>query len=168
MKKYAKGVMTSILMALVFSASAADRPYINLLQQLEFGELMGFTGSCSLDYDTKIVSDNGGSLCPFSNVRYGEPGRYQIVANFNTDVEIVIASRASDGDGILYTPTGIYKVHGVDDIAISANTNQTISSGTTGVITIILGGTLSLTSNKALGSTYTVDIEQGIIFNEVP
>jgi hypothetical protein len=138
------------------------------MQELEFGELMGFTGSCILAYDTKILSDNGGSLCPFPNVRYGEPGEYLIVANFNTDLEIMIVSRPSDGDGISYTPAGIYRVHGEADTAIIADQNQTISSGTTGVITIILGGTLTLTSNKAFASLYTVTTEQGIIFNELP
>ena len=167
MKNNFKILMTSVLATLVFSASAAE-PVISILQELEFGELMGFTGSCSLDYDTKIVSDNGGSLCPFSDVRYGEPGQYLVTVDVNVDVEIVIASRVSDGDGIFYTPTGVYRVFGEDDIPIIADQNQTVASGTTGVITIILGGTLTLTSNKALGSSYTVDIAQGIIFNEVP
>jgi hypothetical protein len=147
---------------------AQELPYINEVQKLEFGELMGFTGSCSLAYDTKVLSDNGGSLCPFSKVRYGEPGQYFIVANFNTDVEIRIASRNNDGDGIAYTPSGVYRVHGESDIAIIADSNQTVSSGTTGVITILLGGTLTVSSIKALGSTFNVTLEQGITFNELP
>lgn len=168
MKNNFKALIAGFFTTLVFSAFAEDLPYINQVQQLEFGELMGLPGSCSLDYDTKIVSDNGGSLCPYSNVIYGEPGQYLVVANSNTDVEIIIASRENDGDGISYTPSGIYRVHGEADIAIIADTTQTISSGSTGVITIMLGGTLTLVSSKDYDSTYTVSIEQGITFNEVP
>ncbi|WP_158769196.1 hypothetical protein [Paraglaciecola sp. L1A13] len=167
MIRYVKGVFLSALLIVTFSLHAEDLPYLNTVQQLEFGELMGFTGSCSLDYDSKILTDNGGSLCPFSGVRYGEPGKYLIVANFNADVEVQITSHTANGDGILYTPSGIFRVHGEPDIPIIADQKQTISSGTTGVITILLGGTLTLTANKAFDTTFTVTTEQGIIFNEV-
>jgi hypothetical protein len=158
-----------VYLAGTYSAYAqVERPFFNEVQEIDFGELLGLTGTCLLDHDSGLITDGGGSLCPFPNDRYGTPGKYQIVATPNTNVEILIDRRPNSGDGISYTPSGIFQVFGESDTNITAEITQTINSGSTGVITILLGGTLVASVPQSFNSSFSISIEDGITFNEVP
>lgn len=145
-----------------------EKPYLTKSKELDFGELLGFTGSCHLDFITKELTDNGGSLCPFSDQRYGEPAHYIIVANPGSQVEFRIISYSNPTEGLSYIPEGIYEVNGLPDVTIVANQFQTIDSGDTGVISIFIGGTLSTSRAQSFNSSFLIEIEDGISFNEVP
>ncbi|WP_293751305.1 hypothetical protein [uncultured Paraglaciecola sp.] len=154
---------------LINSAFAQEeRPFFNEVQPIDFGELLGLAGTCILNYDSGLITDGGGSLCPFPNTRFGDPGRYQIVATPFTNVQIMVDRRPNTGDGISYTPAGIYQVFGESDTPIIADLNQTIYSGSTGVITIFLGGTLVSSVAQSFNSSFSISIVDGITFNEVP
>jgi hypothetical protein len=152
----------------IFLASAQEKPYFREVRIINFGELLGLVGSCELDHETNEVSDGGGSLCPFTGTRYGEAGKYEVVADPNTNIKLKISIRASiNGDGINFIPSGKYEVIGEPDVDIIVNQNQTIFTGSTGVITILVGGTLMATSTQNYNDTYEIEFENGITFDEV-
>ena len=141
---------------------------INEVNNIDFGEILGLSGSCDLDWDTKITSDAGGQLCPSTNVNYGEPGKYVIVADPYTQFSIRIKNRINPGDGLSFYPDGVYRVFGESDINILQNQFQTVDSGATGVITIIIGGTLISAIDQNFNTPYNINISQGITYNELP
>jgi hypothetical protein len=154
---------------IAFSTNAQeDLPFMNIIHNADFGELLGLPGSCVLDHSTNEVTDAGGSLCPFADQRYGEAGEYIIVATSNTNVTINISIRTDEGDGLNFVPSGVYQVNGESDISITATQDQTIFSGNTGVITIVMGGTLTASNTLAYNASYSIELENGISFNEVP
>ena len=147
---------------------SADLPYVNEVNVIHFGELLGLSGVCELDYDTKLLTSISGQLCPFMGTTYGEPGKYMIVASPYKQISIQVKSRINNGDGLTYIPSGAYRVFNEVDIAIIPNEFQTINSGSTGVITILIGGSLTSATNQDFNSSYRVDIISGIEFNELP
>ncbi|WP_448567972.1 hypothetical protein [Thalassotalea ganghwensis] len=157
-----------IPLVMCFPSYGFIEPYINVTQIIDYGELLPLTGICHIDHDTKEVIDIAGNVCPYPDTRYGEPGRYMLVGNPNTNMSIKIASRLNPGDGMSFAPDGIYQVNGRADIAIVADQFQTVNTGDTGVITIIIGGSLTIHSNLSFNNSYRVDIAQGIVFNELP
>lgn len=146
---------------------AQEKPYINKVQILDFGELLGLPGSCRLDFDTKELSDLGGNLCPFSDQRFGEPLRYLVVADPNSQVEFRVISYLNPAQGLSYAPEGIYEVSGLADVPIIVNQLQTIDAGATGVINIIMGGTLTTSQPQSFNSSFFIEIEDGISFEPV-
>lgn len=145
-----------------------DRPYINIIQHPDFGELMGLPGSCELNYVNNELTDNGGSLCPFTDQRYGEAGHYIIVASANTNITTNISIRTPIGDGLTYTPNGVYRVSGQADVNITAAQDQTIFSGNTGIITVILGGNLTVSQILPYNKSFNIELDDGISVSEVP
>lgn len=142
--------------------------YITEVNKVDFGELLGLAGSCHLDHSTKVVTDVGGSLCPFTTPPLGEPGKYFIVADPFKQISIRIKNRPNTGDGLTYVPDGVYEVFGLADTAIISNQFQVIDSGATGVINIKLGGTLTSATSQSFNSVFSVVVTEGITFNELP
>lgn len=157
------------MLVYVFTASQLlAEPTLNAIQKIDFGELLGMFGTCHLAYDTKILTDQGGGLCPFADVRYGEPGKYLIIATPNSTVRIRIEDRPNSGDGITFTPEGVYQVFEQPDVPIVVKSSQDIYSGDTGVITILMGGTLTTTIDQDFNKTFNISIINGITFDELP
>lgn len=147
---------------------AQEKPYVNKVQILDFGELLGLPGSCHLNFDTKVLSDLGGNLCPFNDQRFGEPLQYLVVADPNSQVEFRVISYSNSDQGLSYAPEGIYEVSGLADVPIIVNQFQTIDAGATGVINIIMGGTLTTSQPQSFNSSFLIEIEDGVSFEAVP
>ncbi len=147
---------------------AEEEPRVNKSQILDFGELLGLPGSCHLDVATKELTDFGGNLCPFSDQRYGEPARYIVVADPGSQIEFRIISYSNLIEGLSYTPEGVYEVSGLPDVPIIINQFQTIDGGATGIIHIVIGGTLTTSSAQSFNSSFLIEIEDGISFEAVP
>jgi hypothetical protein len=147
---------------------AQDKPYLITSQILDFGELLGLTGTCHLDFDTKELTDMGGNLCPFNYQSYGEPARYIVVTDPGSQVEFRMVGLFSTSEGLSYVPEGVYVVSDLPDVPILVNQFQTIDSGDTGIINIHIGGTLTTLSAQSFNSNFLIYIEDGISFEAVP
>tara|TARA_R110000868_G_scaffold372002_2_gene635779 strand:- start:138 stop:644 length:507 start_codon:yes stop_codon:yes gene_type:complete len=168
MSRFLKKLCISLCTVVSCTALSQQAPYLNEVKVIDFGTILGLSGTCHLAYDTAIVSDAGGNLCPFQEVVYGTLGKYQIVAAPHTQIQIRIVDRPNNGDGITFTPAGVFQVLGLPDILIAPKTFQTVSTGDTGVITIIMGGTLVNSTPQNFNTSYLFNIESGITFNEIP
>jgi hypothetical protein len=167
---YSIKIIRVIFFALgVFSLSsfAAITPYITLVDNLSFGEILGLPGSCYLAHDTKEVIDSAGSLCPAQESEGGTPGKFILYANANKQVNIKIKNKINDGDGLSFTADGVYSVSGLPDITILPNQFQLIDTGSTGIIIITIGGTLTSSIQQNFSSSYNLNVIDGIEFFEL-
>jgi hypothetical protein len=146
----------------------AAEPQLNIINDIDFGEVFGMSGICHLDASTNAVTDGGGGLCQSSDPQTGEPGTYIIVGNPNTSINVQIKIRPNTDDGFTFTPDGMFEVFGQPDIPIIANQNHVVPTGDSGVITIKLGGTLNAVFDQNFNSSYSIELINGIIFNELP
>lgn len=167
--------MTQLRLMILFSGMllmgqswSQETPYLIISQKLDFGELLGLTGTCHLDAETKEVTDLGGSFCPFIYQRYAEPAHYIIVADPGSQVEFRINTYSNLSNGLNYIPEGIYKVSGLSDVPMLINQFQTINSGSTGVINIRMGGTLTTSRAQSFNTNFLIEIVDGISFEHVP
>lgn len=144
----------------------AIEPYLSVVEEMSFGELTGFNGSCFMDYSTKEVSYLSGSLCPFSETRYGTPGKYFLFGDPNAVIRIRVNDKVNTGDGVTYSPAGSYSVNGEPDVVINANTYQLITIRSQGFIVINLGGTMTNYKQQNFNSTYNLTMENAIQFTE--
>jgi hypothetical protein len=148
--------------------ASAMTPTLSIVKEISFGEIFGKSGICNLDYDTKVVSDLGGGLCPSFETKLGVPGQYIITGNSGTSLVIHIKSRPDSGDGLTFTPSGIFEVYGQADIPILTNQDQVVPTGDTGVVTIRLGGTLRAIFDQSFNDSISIEMIEGITFNEQP
>jgi hypothetical protein len=145
-----------------------ERPFATEFEVLSFGTLLGLPGMCYLDVNTKELIDMGGHLCPFSEQVFGVPGRYTIEADPDVQIQIRIVNLARQSNGVSYRVAGIFRVVGLPDVDIMDNSFQTIDSGNTGIITILLGGTLTTADRLSFNSTFELPIEDWINFEQIP
>jgi hypothetical protein len=165
-----KLIINALIIGVIFctlSATAQEKPYFREIRTVNFGELVGLIGTCELDHVTNEISDGGGSLCPYTGTRYGEAGKYEIVGNPNTNIKIRVSIITNQGDGLNFVPDGVYQVLGQPDTELIAAQDQTVFTGSTGVITILMAGTLISVSPQGYSSTYDIDFVNGITFDEV-
>ncbi|TWX67483.1 hypothetical protein [Colwellia sp. C1TZA3] len=159
---------TFLFTFIVFSWSniALSAAYFSTLDELSFGELMGFPGSCEMDALTGDIGNQTGSFCLYD--KKGTVGSYLIVSSAYKVISIKINRRMNSGDGITFIPSGVYQVSGEADIAILPDQLQNINTGDTGILHIKLGG--SLRSNQALSfsSLFTFTNIAGIEWDELP
>jgi hypothetical protein len=145
---------------------AFSDPYLNVIDDISFGSLLGKTGSCELNAITKVIDNQSGNLCLYNET--GTPGRYLIVSSSNKVIRIRINTKTNSGDGIVFVPSGVYRVTGEVDIDIVADQYQDISTGTTGILEIKLGGALTAHLTLSLASTFSFTNLTGIEWNELP
>ena len=164
-----KRLICNVFIFFIFTSTsvfAYVEPYLTIIDELSFGELTGFSGTCSLDYQTKELSHVSGTLCPFSDGRKGTPGKFFLFGNPNTQISIRIKNKPNTGDGFSYTPSGVYSVSGFSDVAIISNTFQLVNTGNSGLIIINLGGTFTSAVQQSFNSTFDLVIEDAIQFIE--
>ena len=134
-----------------FSVSAAITPYIVETRTLYFGHIVFMQGSCSMAYDSQVISNlTASNICTSST---GTAGTYQIFSNPNTQVQIKLKSHGDNGNGIIYVPNGEL-VSDFETALIIADTTKTINSGASGIINITIGGRLTISSTLASSASY--------------
>ena len=141
-----------------FSVFAAITPYIVETKTLYFGDIVFIPGSCSMAYNTEVISNlTSSNICTNST---GTAGTYQIFANPNKQVQIKIKSHGDTGNGIIYVPDGEL-VSDFESALIIADTTKTINSGASGIIDITIGGRLTINSMLSSSNAYSelFDIE---------
>jgi len=146
------------LLSYSFSVYAAITPYIVETKTLYFGEIIFIPGSCSMAYNTQVISNlTSSNICTSST---GTSGTYQIFANPNKQVQIKLKSHGDTGNGIIYVPDGEL-VSDFESAIIIADTTKTINSGASGIIDISIGGRIIINSMLSSSSAYSelFDIE---------
>jgi len=134
-----------------FSVSAAITPYIVETRTLYFGHIVFMQGSCSMAYDSQVISNlTTSNICTSST---GTTGTYQIFANPNTQVQIKLKSHGDNGNGVIYVPNGEL-ISDFETALIIADTTKTINSGASGIINITIGGRLTISSTLASSTSY--------------
>jgi len=134
------------------SAFAAITPYIVETKTLYFGNVVFIPGSCSMAYNTQVISNlTSSNICTSST---GTTGTYQIFANPNKQVQIQIKSHGDTGNGIIYVPNGEL-VSDFESALVIADTTKTINSGASGIIDITIGGRLTINSMLASSTPYS-------------
>lgn len=155
-----------IFCVLLLPFSAFCAPYLNTVNHIDFGDLLGFPGSCEMNGDTGVISNLTGNFCLPDKT--GTPGLYIIVSSPNKIIRIRINSKANTGNGIRLTPSGIYEVTDEADVAIIPDQFQDIDTGSYGSVFIRLGGSISAAAPLSFGGSYPQTNVVGIEWNELP
>jgi len=138
------------------SAFAAITPYIIETKTLSFGNIIFIPGSCSMAYNSQVISNlTSSSICTSST---GTIGIFQIFSNPNKQVKIKIKSHGDTGNGVIYVPYGEI-VSDVESAIIIADTTKTINSGASGMIELTIGGQLTINSILSSSSVYSALFE---------
>jgi len=150
-----------IIPSIVWSA-----PYFSVLDEMSFGELLGFPGSCEMNGVTGVIGNPVGNLCLADKT--GTVGSYMIVSSPNKIIRIKINRRFDDGNGIIFIPSGTYQVTGESDIEVIADQFQNIDTGDTGFLFIKLGGVLTASQKLNFATLYSLSNIVGIEWDELP
>lgn len=151
-------VRVCIFLAISFPTHAFE-PWVISRTNVTLGNTMPGPGTCEIDLDTEALS---GALCVDS---LGSVGEYELHANPNTDVQIVVDSINDSGDGIIFAAEGRYSTDLDSDIAFVGGVSQTINSGSSGVIYIYVAGRLTLSQSISLDTVYSPEFD--ITYNEL-
>jgi hypothetical protein len=155
--KYRYKIM-QLLSTLLFivSLDVLAAPFMVESSNTSFGAkiLPGF-GACDLAYDTSVLSNASGNICSGTT---GSRGHYKVFAAANTTVRIVLNAHNNSGDGLIFYPNGVVFSDSTAPIAIDGNTIW-IDSGTSGIVEIYVGGTLTLVSKPSVSKTYNFTFE---------
>ena len=139
-----------------FSLQAA--PYIIESSKTSFGaKIIPQIGSCDMTYDTSILTNSSGNTC--TSGLTGNRGHYKVFATPNTTVRIVVKPHNNTGDGVVLFPYGVIFSDSTANIPFVDNATTNIDSGTSGIVEIYIGGTLTLVSKPNTSQTYNFSFE---------
>jgi hypothetical protein len=144
----------------------AITPTINLVQTINFGNLILSTGSCRMFPDNGVLTNFQGTfLCGLPGD--SQVGKYTIIANPNRQVQVKVLPNLDNGDGYNFNP----RVNLLSDIGQKVIVNNTefveINSGISGIININIGGDLTVYSLLPAGQTFNFIYDPGIEWNEL-
>ncbi len=148
----------------LFPVTLRAEPTFSSIQHLDFGTILGRTGSCYLDPSTELLSPLSGSFCPSFNQK-GTRAEHVIHGDPNTTIRIRFKSINIVEDSLIYTPDGIFVVSGNPNEPINANTYHDIDTGASGTITMYVGGTLSSSIDYPNSYVYSYSFVNGIEWN---
>ena len=155
------------LVLLMVAKFAISAPYVVVMEELDFGDFLPISGSCTMDYATSNVTGLLGTQMCISSINT-QAAHYRMFATPGTNVQIKVARRnPQNGDGLTFIPIG-QLTSDVDDITIVPDQNHTVNAGTSGVIEIKFGGTINLAVEFTPNSSYEIEIDAGLSFEEVP
>ncbi|NVK23972.1 MAG: hypothetical protein HWE10_03505 [Gammaproteobacteria bacterium] len=158
--------MKKVFLSLFLSFSTFAEPFIVELSTLDFKELLPISGTCQMDYETGALSPMAGSqLCIGGQT--GTVAYYRLFGAKNKDYIIRVNERVPEGDSLRFEPIGKITSDAVD-IDIVPGANHTVDSGASGIINIVFGGNLILSSPFAANGVYSIDMTGGITWQEVP
>ncbi len=152
-------LLISLLLFHKFSFAAGE--VLTVVQDMNFGETVPRAGSCVMDVITSNITP--ASLC----VSNGILGIYTITATANTNIEIKAISTVGDVNGFILEPT-IRLTNNLGDEATNLNPDTYIdfSTGSDGLITVYMAGTLTFPGGSASGSSQSLSAE--LEFTEDP
>lgn len=138
-------------------------PYIIQASTTSFGnQIVPSLGACDLAHDTSILNNTSGNICSAAS---GNRGHYRVFAAPNTTVRIVVRPHNNSGDGVIFFPFGVVFSDSTGDIAYIENNTTNIDSGTSGIVEIYVGGTLTLVAKPSVSTSYNFTFE--IDFSEI-
>ena len=151
--------LVAILFTFVSPLSQAQSVF-NVLEEIDFGTIFFKQGICDMDPASGDLSNvTGVNLCAMS--AKGTVGRYVITTEPNKMVTVKLIQRNSDGDGLVFIPAGhISSIS--EDMEVPADIEIDISSGSTGVVRLYLGGRLQVMQDLEPSSNYSFSQPVGI------
>ncbi|GHB63118.1 hypothetical protein GCM10008107_10270 [Psychrosphaera saromensis] len=152
-------LLISLLLLPKLSFAAGE--VLTVVQDINFGETVPSSGSCEMDVITGEITP--ANLC----VSDGVLGIYTITATANTNIEIKAISTVGDVNGFILEPT-IRLTNNLGDEATNLNPDTYIdfSTGSDGLITVYMAGTLTFPGGSASGSSQSLSAE--LEFTEDP
>jgi hypothetical protein len=152
-------LLISLLLFSKFIFAAGE--VLTVVQDINFGETSPRAGSCVMDVITGDITP--ATLC----VSDGTLGIYTITATANTNVEIKAISTVGDVNGFILEPT-LRLTNNLAEEATNLNPDTYIAfiTGSDGLITVYMAGTLTFPSGLASGSSQTLSAE--LEFTEDP
>jgi len=153
----------SIFFLVNFNSHAT--PFVVQASTTSFGaQIVPQTGACNMDYDTSVLTNTAGYLCPSGGT--GSRGHFRVFATPNTTVRIVVRPHNNSGDGVVFSPDGVIFSDSTPAISFVESATTNIDSGVSGIVEIYVGGILTLVSKPTSSTTYTFTNE--IDFSEIP
>jgi len=148
-------LLAAILFCVSFNVWA--EPYIVEASTTSFGNQIvpGF-GACDLAYDTSVLTNTSGSICSGTT---GSRGHYKVFAAANTTVRIVLSAHNNNGDGVIFYPVGVVFSDSTAPVPFLEQNTINIDSGTSGIVEIYVGGTLTLVSKPSVSTSYNFTYE---------
>jgi len=152
-------LILSVFLLPNFSFAAGE--ILTPVQTMSFGETVPKSGSCVMDVVTGNITP--ASLCVSSGVL----GIYTITATANTNIEIKGISTVGDPNGFVLEPT-LRLTNNLGDEATNLvpDTYIDFSTGSDGLITVYIGGTLTFPGGLSGGSSHS--LQASLEFTEDP
>lgn len=157
---------------LIFTSLLASRnalaitPTFFVNQEINFGILSLSPGSCLMIATSGAITTWQGDLICILPAGV-QNGLYTITANPNKTVQIKVLPNLDNGNGITFNPR-VYITSDSEAKGIINNSDFVeVNSGVSGVITIYLGGELSVSTMQISGQTINFNFEDAIEWNEL-
>jgi hypothetical protein len=154
----------ALIYSLLLPFYSYAEPVFNSNRQLDFGTILGFSGSCYLDAETETLYRLSGNFCPNSFAK-GFRAEHVLIADPNTEFLIKFKTANVPEAGLVYEPDGVFVVDGLADVPINADSSQVINTGSSGTITMYVGGTLTSSINQPPSFNYSYVFINGIEWN---
>lgn len=148
------------LLLFISPASFSAGEILTVIRVTDFGYVVPTGGSC-------VMNPVNGEITPASLcVGPGALGEYTVTATPNTIVRIRAIPTVAGPPGKVFEPT----LHLTNNLGSSAtnlvsDTDIDFSTGSDGIITVYMGGTLTFTAGFLLGSSHNVS--SSLRFNEL-
>lgn len=144
----------------------AITPSFNVVQEIDFGNLILMTGSCRMVPSSGIlIAFQGTFLCELPGD--SQVGKYTIIANPNRQVQVKMLPNLDNGDGYMFNA----RVNMVSDseqkVIFDTAAFVEINSGASGIINIDVGGDLTVYSILPSGQTFNFTYDPAIEWNEL-
>lgn len=143
-------------LSLYQGSAYAITAYIMKVQDIDYKNVLFVPGSCSIHVDTNVLT---GGICAEGSGAVGDVGHYRIVADPGKTLSITVSSKTDSGDGVIVTPSGKIKTDSAADVPFTADVTVNVNSGVLGEVNIYIAGTLTLTTDKAATTVYSVGYE---------
>lgn len=152
-------IFAALFLSSNFSFAAGE--VLSVITPINFGETVPKAGSC-------VLNPVNGNLTPKNLcVSAGVLGEYTITATANTTVRIKAISTSGHPQGFILEPTlRLTNNLGADSTNLSADTYIDFDTGSDGVITVYMGGTLTFPGGLAHGSSHSFNAS--LEYTEVP
>lgn len=124
---------------------------IYIVNNMDFSVFKATEGECDLDSTTGDVTElSGDGFCAYAND--AEPAKIRFVGTPNEDYEFRLTLlAASNANGYLFTPEGTITSDSESE-SIVVDSFVEVNAGSTGIIEILVGGTLNVDSSVNLQS----------------
>lgn len=161
-----KCLSSILLLAGLALPQARAQDVFSVIDDIDFGTIFFKQGICDMDPATGALTNvTGINTCEESSK--GTVGSYVITTSPNVTVTVKLLQRNDAGDGLIFEPTG--KMRNISqEVDVPAGIDVQISSGSTGVVRLFVGGRLRLAQDMLPANTYTFSQPVGIEWSITP